>query len=272
LHVLPPERAACLKIIVEGNLLSPNGIRAIFFDLDGTLRHNEPAPEKVIFDLAVKLGAPESAEKRRQALRWVHYYWAQSPEMLRDVEIYKESEEGFWSNYIRQNLVAFDCPSHLLEQIFPPVYSFMNEQYKPQDRVIPGVLETLEKLKAAGFGLAVVSNRTKPYLEQLRALNLEGYFELVVAAGEIEAWKPEPGIFLHALQEMDLKADETIYVGDNYFADVIGARRAGLLPVLLDPEAIFPDPGCVVLNSVADLLVLLEEHQPQSGSYASPNH
>ena len=257
---------------MEENLLSPNGIRAIFFDLDGTLRHNDPAPEKVIFDLAVKLGATDSPERRRWALRWAHYYWAQSAEMLQDVETYKESEEDFWCNYIRQNLAAFECPPDLLEQIFPPVSQYMNEQYKPQDRVIPGVLDTLETLKMAGFGLALISNRTKPYLELLQKLNLDSYFELVVAAGEIEAWKPEPEIFLHALREMDFKAEETIYVGDNYFADVVGAQRAGLQPVLLDPEGIFPDPGCVVLNSVSDLMGLLEEQQPQPGGYAGPNY
>jgi HAD superfamily hydrolase (TIGR01549 family) len=257
---------------MEGNLLSPNGIRAIFFDLDGTLRHNDPAPEKVVLDLAVKFGVPDSLENRRRAVRWVHYYWAQSAEMLQDVETYKGSEEDFWRNYIRQNLEAFECPAALLEQIFPQVHNYMKEQYKPQDRVIPGVLETLQRLKMAGFGLALISNRTKPYLEQLKALDLEGYFELIVAAGEIEAWKPEPEIFLHALREMDLKAEETIYVGDNYFADVVGARRAGLQPVLLDPERIFPDPGCAVLDSVSDLPDLLEKHQPQSGGYPSSNH
>jgi HAD superfamily hydrolase (TIGR01549 family) len=257
---------------MEGNLLSPNGIRAIFFDLDGTLRHNDPAPEKVLLDLAVKLGAPDSPEKRRRALRWVHYYWAQSAEMLRDVENYKGYVEDFWSNYIRQNLLAFECPPALLEQIFPQVSNYMNEQYKPQDRVIPGVLETLKRLRIAGFSLGVISNRTKPYLEQLKALDLEGYFELIVAAGEIKAWKPEPEIFLHALREMNLKAEETIYVGDNYFADVVGARRAGLQPVLVDPERIFSDPGCAVLNSVSDLPDLLEQHQPQPGSYTGSNH
>jgi putative hydrolase of the HAD superfamily len=245
---------------MEGSLLSPNGIRAIFFDLDGTLRHNDPSPERTIFDLAVKLGVPDSPEKRRRALRWVHYYWAQSTEMLQDVETYEGSKQGFWSNYIRQNLVAFECLPALLEEIFPQVYTYMDEQYKPQDRLIPGVLETLQRLRLAGFGLAVISNRTKPYLEHLKALELDGYFELVVAAGEVEAWKPEPGIFLHALQQMDLKPEEAIYVGDNYFADVVGARRAGMHPVLLDPEGIYPDPGCAVLNSVADLMEFLEQH------------
>jgi len=257
---------------MEGNLQSPNGIRAIFFDLDGTLRRNEPAPEKVIFDLAVKLGAPDSLENRRQALRWVHYYWAQSAEMLRDEETYKEAEEEFWRNYIYKNLVAFKTPPALLEQIFPHINSYMVEHYKPQNQVVPGALETLQRLSSAGFGLALLSNRTKPYLDLLQALELDSYFKLVVAAGEVETWKPEPGIFFHALQEMHLEPREVIYVGDNYYADVLGAQRAGLRPVLLDPEGIFPDPGCAVLTSLLELFDLLEEHYPQTGSHAGPNH
>jgi len=252
-------------------LLTPNGIRAIFFDLDGTLRHNVPSPETIILDLAVSLGAPDVPENRRRTLRWVHYYWAQSAELLHDAEAYKDSDKDFWANYIRHVLVAYECPAELLEQIHPQIYVYMDEQYHPQDVLKPGVLDTLDALKAAGFGLALISNRTKPYLDILKKLELESYFELVLAAGEIEVWKPEPEIFFHALQEMDLKAEETIYVGDNYYADVVGAKRAGLLPVLLDPDGVFADPGCSVLNSIPELINLLEEHQPYASSHAGPN-
>ena len=46
---------------------------------------------------------------------------------------------------------------------------------------------------------------------------------------------------------------EAAYVGDNYFADVVGARAAGLTPVLLDPRGIFDDPECAVIHSFTEL-------------------
>ena len=49
-----------------------------------------------------------------------------------------------------------------------------------------------------------------------------------------------------------------MYVGDNYFADVIGARRAGLRPVLYDPRGIYPDASCEVIASFDGLSKLLK--------------
>jgi phosphoglycolate phosphatase-like HAD superfamily hydrolase len=59
-------------------LLSPDGIQAIFFDLDGTLRHNLPSGGEVAADYAAQLGLHISHEDRLRAMRWEHYYWAKS--------------------------------------------------------------------------------------------------------------------------------------------------------------------------------------------------
>ncbi len=50
------------------------------------------------------------------------------------------------------------------------------------------------------------------------------YFEFWLYAGELERWKPNPEMFTIALQQLDLPAQAVAYVGDNYYADVIGAR------------------------------------------------
>jgi FMN phosphatase YigB (HAD superfamily) len=52
---------------------------------------------------------------------------------------------------------------------------------------------------------------------------------------------------------VNLSPKEAIYVGDNYYADVVGARRAGLQPVLYDPIGIFPDPDCATIKSFDEL-------------------
>jgi len=49
-----------------------------------------------------------------------------------------------------------------------------------------------------------------------------------------------------------------MYVGDNYFADIIGSQRAGLMPVLYDPISLFPDADCVVIKSFAEIPELLK--------------
>lgn len=210
-------------------------------------------------DFAVGLGQEDSPEKRRSSLRWTHYYWAQSAELLQDLETYGGQEETFWINYARRHLVSFGCANELSESLARQVHLSMREQYKPQDLVFPDVPGTLKTLKDAGFILGVVSNRNKSYLEQLKALELDQYFSCWIAAGEISSWKPEPGIFQHALQKLELKPSETVYVGDNYYADVIGAQRANILPVLIDPEQVFPDAGCDVIQTFGGLLEVLDQ-------------
>jgi putative hydrolase of the HAD superfamily len=51
-----------------------------------------------------------------------------------------------------------------------------------------------------------------------------------------------------------------LYVGDNYYADVLGARAAGLEPVLIDPDEIFPEADCAVIHCISEILPLLEQY------------
>ncbi len=242
----------------KSKLLSRNGYRAILFDLDGTLRHNHPSAEHTFFDFAVEIGIPDSWQKRLEALRWSHYYWAQSPELMADLDRFQEDEGAFWLNYARRHLLSFGCPESDATKLAVQVHGMMRERFKPEDRLGEEVTATLEALKEAGFILGVVSNRTRPYDEVLDKFGLSMYFDCVIAAGVVAAWKPEPEIFRHALKELGLQAKEAIYVGDNYYADVIGAQRAGLCPILLDPEGVFPDAGVAIIRTFSDLLHILQ--------------
>ena len=90
--------------------------------------------------------------------------------------------------------------------------------------------------------------------EAVSDLGLDGFFAFTLAAGEIGIWKPDPGILLEAMVRGDCEPATTIYVGDNYYADVVCAQAAGLTPVLIDPDGIFPDADCRVIRSLLDLL------------------
>jgi HAD superfamily hydrolase (TIGR01549 family) len=238
-------------------LHAPNGIDTILFDLDGTLHYNRPSAEHAFFDFAVRLGAADSPQKRLSAIRWSHGYWAQSPELMSDLDLFEGQDQAFWINYSRRRLERFTCSASQAKALASAVQRCMAEEYKPQD-VVPGdVPGTLQALNQAGYVLGVVSNRDEPFNEQLVQLGLQGYFKCAVAAGEVASWKPEPEIFYHALDRLRSRAENTIYVGDNYYADVVGAKRAGIQPVLFDPEGVFPDAGCPVIGSFNELIGLL---------------
>lgn len=233
------------------------GIRAVLFDLDGTLRHNDPSSTETFLDYAVQLGAIDSPTQRRHATRWTHYYWAQSAEMLADLEHFQSLSHEFWTFYSERTLIEFGCTPVQAKALAPVVHRYMSEDYKPRDIVRDDVIPTIQALRSAGFMLGIVSNREESFEEYLAMLDMHKYFNLALAAGEINAWKPEPQIFEYALRQLNISANQAIYVGDNYYADIVGSREAGLQPVLLDPEQVFPSPGCPVINQISDLLNLL---------------
>ena len=237
-------------------MVSPNGIRAIFFDLDGTLRFNRPSGRNYFMDHAATLGVPTSRDQRDFVWRWENYYWANSTDLLNDQAKYPE-RDAFWLNYSRLQLIKMGCSDEQAERLVPQIHAHMNENYKPENWVDPVTYDLLAELKAAGYLLGVISNRDQPFDEELEHLNLDGYFQLLVSGGEAGFKKPETGIFQYALKRGGISPDQTIYVGDNYFADVVGARNAGLHPVLLDIGGIFHQPGCPSIKSLGELPAVL---------------
>ena len=240
--------------IIRTEVIRPNGIQAVLFDLDGTLRHNRPASEAVFCDFAVRLGLEDSPAKRLEVMRWSHYYWAQSQELLADVGAFQE-EDPFWRNYSYRKLMVFGCREEQADALASDIHQLMKTEHKPADWVPDDVPQTLQALKEAGFRLGVLSNRTLPCQEYLQTLGLADYFDLALVAGEVACWKPEPQIFQHALERLDVTAEQSLYVGDNYYADIVGARRAGLHPVLLDPLGVFPEAGCPVIHTIGELKI-----------------
>ena len=88
-------------------MISPN-IKAVLFDLDGTLRHHLPGGGEVFTNYAISLGLPIGPEDRTRAARWEHYYFANSPEIKADSVLFKD-EDKFWVAFGRRRLIALGC-------------------------------------------------------------------------------------------------------------------------------------------------------------------
>jgi HAD superfamily hydrolase (TIGR01549 family) len=234
-------------------MIPSNDIKAIFFDLDGTLRHSVPSGADVFTDYVRTLGLQVDEESRLSAMRWEHQYWAYSVDLRDDLLAHSEDTENFWLQYSQRRLVALGASPEWAAEFAANVSRHMGEFYRPESIVPEDVRRTLPQLKQAGYILGVISNRDKPFQELLHEHGIGEFFEFSLAAGEVNSYKPEPGVFEHALQRMNLSAQDVIYVGDNYYADVVGARRAGLRPVLYDPLGVFPDPDCTTIKSFDEL-------------------
>lgn len=231
-------------------------IKAVLFDLDGTLRHNIPSGGDVFSAHAREIGLPVSEEDRIRAERWEHYYFAHSPEVKKDFHEFKG--DAFWVNFSRRKLIALGCNPKDAPKLSEEMSAYMRDHYKPEVHVFDESRALLSTLKKDGYILGVISNRDKPFHDELKELNLDSHFNFSLAGGEVSSFKPESAIFEHGLKRAGVSADEAMYVGDNYFADVLGSHRAGLTPVLYDPISLFPEADCAVIKSFEEIHNLLK--------------
>jgi putative hydrolase of the HAD superfamily len=95
------------------------------------------------------------------------------------------------------------------------------------------VLEALQQHKTLGL---ITNFDHPPYMHALlRQLDLVKFFEAIIVSGDVGTRKPEAGIFHLALHRTGLKPEEGVYVGDTE-EDVVGARAAGIAPILIQRD------------------------------------
>jgi len=116
---------------------------------------------------------------------------------------------------------------------------------------------TLERLHGAGLRLGVVSNADGRAAAILRATGLAEWLDVIVDSHLEGVEKPDAEIFRRALERLGVAADESLFVGDIVSIDVVGARNAGLRPVLLDAAGAYEDVDCTRIARPGALLEVL---------------
>jgi putative hydrolase of the HAD superfamily len=196
---------------IEG--LLRNMIRAVFFDLDGTLYDR---------DLAL----------RRMAL--------QQHAMFKDEMVVDETT--FVSKALALDAHGQPRPNRfhfrlvevlgLREELAEKLESAFREHFlthcKPPEDCIP----TLQSLKSSGLKLAIITNGPVHWqMPKIQQCGFESFFDNILISEAEGISKPNPQIFERALLRCGVKASETIFVGDYPEYDIAGALAAGLTPV-----------------------------------------
>ena len=121
----------------------------------------------------------------------------------------------------------------------------------------PEVPAVLDRLRAEGYRLGIVSNWSWNLRQRVTQVGLDGYMELIWGSAYAGCHKPHPGIFRQALEQMALSPGQALYVGDNYAHDVAGAHNAGLDVVLVDRKGAAGVTDCPVIGDLRGLFDLL---------------
>ncbi len=120
--------------------------------------------------------------------------------------------------------------------------------------MLPSTPGVLTQLRERGLTLGVVSNADGRITSILQRCGLAQFFQVIVDSHEVGVEKPDPRIFDFALTRAQARPEHTLYVGDIYSVDVIGAERAGIQPILLDSAGYAPPAPCKKIKHLRALL------------------
>jgi HAD superfamily hydrolase (TIGR01549 family) len=108
----------------------------------------------------------------------------------------------------------------------------------------PEAEAALRLARARGLRTACISNSNGTVEGILQGLGLAPHLDFIIDSSKVGVEKPDPRIFQLALERAGVAAGEAVYVGDLYSVDVVGARRAGLSAILMDPGACWGSRDC----------------------------
>jgi putative hydrolase of the HAD superfamily len=149
-----------------------------------------------------------------------------------------EEKKALWAQY--QAVVLKEAGIEPTRELIGSILSKM-QQIKFKQVLFDDVLPTLNKLKNKGLILGLISNIDSDIVPLFHKLGLTPLLQVVVTSQEAGYSKPQPEIFREAIRQAGVRAEEAIYVGDQYQVDVIGATKAGMQGILLDRGGFFKE-------------------------------
>lgn len=157
-------------------------------------------------------------------------------------------DHGFWWTFHTYLLQGLNAPDDGLRNTLVE-----NTQNSANwDQILPGTRDALERLRKQ-YAIAVISNADGRIDAVLRRCGVVDCFESITDSGKVGHEKPHPAIFEAALREMKADAAASLYVGDMYSVDYVGARQAGMQAVLFDVAGAYRERGFPRVESLSDL-------------------
>jgi putative hydrolase of the HAD superfamily len=201
-------------------------IKHVFFDLDHTLWDFETNSDKtfaLIFERnKVALDLMTFTETYRPINR---KYW----KLFREDKVSKSD-----LRYLRLreafDALEFEAGDELIHTLSEEYIAFLSLN----NALFANALEVLDYLRGK-YRLHIITNGFEEVQHRkLDNSRLRPYFEQVITSEKAGVKKPDPGIFLHALEQAGARSEESIMIGDNFEADILGARNVGMQAIFCE--------------------------------------
>ena len=203
----------------------------VFFDVGGTLIHDDPPVPEVFARVARRFGNDVTVRDAEPCMADVNAYY--QSEYLRDGDFWCVHERAVQIWLDMYTMMADHCG--IVNDVPALARAVYDEYLKPENwSTFPDVEACLRGLKRRGFRLAVVSNWDATLENLFRGMSLLPYFDEIVSSAVVGCRKPGKAIFDIALERMGACPSEVVHVGDLPEADGDGATGAGIRPIIID--------------------------------------
>ncbi len=211
--------------------------RVIFFDVGNTL----------LFPNRDRILAPLQKEHHPTLAQW-HALERRTKKEFDQGMISGSVDHGFWwtfHTYLLQDFDAFDdgMRNTLVEN---------TQNSANWDQILPGTCDALQRI-GRDYAIAIISNSDGKIVDVLRRCGIADCFRCITDSGIVGSEKPHPEIFQSALRKMEAQPEESLYVGDVYSIDFVGARNVGMEAVLFDVAGAYRERDWPRVDSLAGL-------------------
>ena len=164
------------------------------------------------------------------------------------------TDHSFWWMFYSQLLSEIGLEDNAIrDQLVTAIRNSAN-----WDTIRPG---TAAQLHAIGerYRVAVISNADGKIEDVLTRCGIVSCFHSITDSGLVGYEKPHPEIFRQALNSMNAAPEESLYVGDVYSVDYLGAQGAGMQALLMDVPGAYRDRGVPRVESLEELQIVLRD-------------
>src|SRR5437588_1533845 len=139
-----------------------------------------------------------------------------------------------WREFLRNKASDYTCSlsSEKREQLPLFLAELQRGIARKQLRLYPQVQETLDQLRSH-YSMAVVSDAQSAYaVPELRAVGLLKYFDPIIVSGDYGYRKPDARLFQKALDALQVRPEQALFVGNDVYRDIFGAQQVGMKAIL----------------------------------------
>ena len=226
----------------------------LFFDLDHTLwdfeRNSSESLEEIFHNLSLMQHGVTSKTTFIQSFLKIN------------TKLWEAFDQGtLHHSFIRENRfrmvftdLGLECPPNHVEIGEIYLNSLPTKKY-----LLEGALDVLNYARSAGYIMHIVTNGfNEIQAKKIASSGISHFFNNVITFDTANARKPDPEIFAFALRIANALKEESIMIGDNWIADIMGAKQFGIDTVYYNPAGlIFDEKPTYDIKRLEELINIL---------------